>query len=41
MLFDGERRHDNGGDAGETEPVFALDAFERLEGTSSPTPRST
>ncbi len=31
MLFDGERRHHNGRNAGETEPVFALDAFERLE----------
>jgi hypothetical protein len=31
MLFDGERRHHDGRNAGETEPVFALDAFERLE----------
>jgi hypothetical protein len=31
MLFDGERRHDNGGDAGQTEPVFALDGLERIE----------
>lgn len=31
MLFDGERRHHDGRNAGETEPVFALDTFERLE----------
>ena len=31
MLFDGERRHHDGRNAGETEPVFALDACERLE----------
>jgi hypothetical protein len=31
MLLDGERRHHNGGNAGETEPVFALDALERLK----------
>ncbi len=31
MLLDGERRHQNGGNAGETEPVFALDTLERLQ----------
>jgi hypothetical protein len=31
MLLNGERRHHNGGNARETDPVFALDAFQRLE----------
>jgi hypothetical protein len=31
MLLDGERRHHNGRNAGETELVFALDAFERFQ----------
>ena len=31
MLLDRERRHHNGGNAGETEPVFALNVFERLQ----------
>src|SRR5262245_37192388 len=31
MLFDGERWHHNGRDAGEIQPVFALDALQRLE----------
>jgi hypothetical protein len=31
MLLDGERRHQNRRDAGETEPLFALDALERLQ----------
>src|SRR5262245_31610685 len=31
MLFDGERRHDNGRNAGECEPVLALDCLERFE----------
>jgi hypothetical protein len=31
MLLDRERRHHNGRNADETEPVFALDALERLQ----------
>jgi hypothetical protein len=31
VLLDGERRHDNGSNAGETEPIFALDTLERLQ----------
>jgi hypothetical protein len=31
MLLNGERRHHNGGNTRKTEPVFALDAFQRLE----------
>ena len=31
MLLDGERRHYHPRDAGETEPVFALDGLERLQ----------
>ena len=31
MLIDGERRHHNGRNAGEAEPIFALDTLKRLQ----------